>query len=44
MQLSEKAKTFWYIFIAFLESKLNEPPSLSFSEVIDSETHAYLNA
>ena len=50
-QLSEKPKSFFGIFIAFLESRLNfedfekknEPHSLSISEVIDCERRAYLN-
>ena len=53
MQLFEKPKIFYCIFIAFLEYTLNfehfekkkkRPPSLSISEVIDSERRAYLNA
>ena len=54
MQLSEKTKTFFQFFIAFLESilnfkhfekkKKNEPHSSSISEVIDSQRRVYLNA
>ena len=51
MQLFEKPKAFCCIFIAFLESTLNfehfdkrKRPSVSISEVIDSERRAYLNA
>ena len=47
MQLSEKLKRFCSIFIVFLEFTLNfeyfeknEPPSLSISQVIDSERRA----
>ena len=52
MQLSEKPKTFFEFFIAFLESKVNfehfekkknESHNLSISEVIDFERRAYLN-
>ena len=50
-QLSEKSKIFFCIFIAFLESTFNfehfekrKRPSVSISEVIDSERLAYLNA
>ena len=51
MQLHEKSKKVYQIFIAFLESTLNlkhfgknESHSLNISEVIDSERRAYLNA
>ena len=47
MQLSEKPERFCCIFIVFLEFTLNfeyfeknEPPSLSISQVIDSERRA----
>ena len=51
MELKKKPKIFCLIFIAFLESKLNfeslekinQPHSLSISEVIDSERRADLN-
>ena len=51
MQLSEKPKILCCHFIVFVEStlhferfekKINKPLSLSISEVIDSERHAYL--
>ena len=51
MKLSEKPNIFCCCFITLLESTLNfehskknEPPSLSISEVIDTERRAYLNA
>ena len=51
MQLSEKSKQICQFFIACLEFTLNfehfeknEPHSISFSEVIDFERRAYLNA
>ena len=51
MELFEKPKNSFLIFIAFLESKLNfeslekrnQPHSLRISEVIDSERRADLN-
>ena len=51
MQLSEKTKPFCHFFITFWNLHYilnilgkNEPHSLSISEVIESNRHAYLNA
>ena len=49
--LSQKQKTFSWLFIAFLENALNlehfqrkdEYPSLIISEIIDPERRGYLN-